>query len=145
MMFAKIKYKNVCNLGYDIIKKYLPYICKYKELHRGYPGDLTEEQWILILDKIIFAFVFQIYSDRNERTKLEKKLIKELILDKYGDVREFLLESPDPLFIPEGDYFVLNNYGWKQDEEKYFYYLEFHKQSQEGLELFGKYLLSLWI
>lgn len=137
------------DLGYDILKSTLPKLVRFKELTNGTPACLTKEQWTEILDKIIFSFVLEIYIDYNDTTKLEKKLCKELIIDKYGDVREYLLETPKVLLVPHPEnstHFMLNPEGWIEDKKlKETYDILIKSRSRlEGFELFGKYLLNLW-
>ncbi len=62
-----------------------PRLRVFKEIHRGYPGNLTEEKWNEILDKMVKAFEYinneDLGIDENERglKKYEKReqIIKE--------------------------------------------------------------------
>ena len=48
--------RDTWELDTTITKFILPRLERFKELTNGYPSDLTEEEWDLILDKIIMTF-----------------------------------------------------------------------------------------
>lgn len=64
------------NLDYTIAKFALPRLKRFKELNCGYPGDLTEEKWDLILDDMIYALDF--YQDDDFCTSLDDRAKKGL-------------------------------------------------------------------
>jgi hypothetical protein len=43
----------------------LPRLKRFKEVHKGYPGTLTEDSWIEILDKMILAFEIVLNADES--------------------------------------------------------------------------------
>lgn len=49
----KIDRKELYNLDHTIIEWLVPRLKVFKERTTGYPGDVTEEEWDNILDKII--------------------------------------------------------------------------------------------
>lgn len=49
----KIDRKELYNLDHTIIEWLVPRLKAFKERTTGYPGDITEEEWDNILDKII--------------------------------------------------------------------------------------------
>lgn len=48
-----------------IVEFVLPRLKRFKEIHNGFPGggDMTEQKWEEILDKMIFAFEFYSMKD----------------------------------------------------------------------------------
>jgi hypothetical protein len=51
------------SLDVVISKFILPRLKRFKEVNNGYPGHLTPEGWNEIIDKMIFAFEFNITMD----------------------------------------------------------------------------------
>lgn len=124
----------------------LPRIYQLKKYKQGFPAFFKEqEEWNYILGEIIFACVFTIYNDWDEKSKLEKKLVKELILEPFGDVREFL--SGDIKFKECKDnpeYVQLDSSDIKVDKEKERVNRDLEERAVKGFELLGKYYLNLW-
>lgn len=125
----------------------LPKLVALKDNKQGYPADLTEESWRYVLNEIIFAFMFQTYDDYEEKTKLEKRLVKELIIEPFGDVREYIsgdLHFEDCTDKDKEGYVEVKFDKMKVDEEKRETFMELYKRMQKGFELYGKYYLNLW-
>ena len=66
------------NLDITIAKFVLPRLKRLKQLQNGYPGDLAEEKWDEILDKMIFSF------------------------DKITNDEEIVMEQPQAERVQEG-------------------------------------------
>lgn len=47
------------NLETRLAEHILPRLKRFKQVHTGYPMELTPQEWEIILDKMIFAFEFQ--------------------------------------------------------------------------------------
>jgi hypothetical protein len=54
---------DVCNLDYYLAKKILPALIFFKERVNSHPGEMTFEEWKIILDKMIFSFTSKINGD----------------------------------------------------------------------------------
>jgi len=46
------------SLDYSLAKLIAPRLRKFSEIRRGYPSDMTDKEWQIILDKMIAAFEF---------------------------------------------------------------------------------------
>lgn len=44
----------------------LPRLIRFRDIHGGYPGGLTEQKWIEILDKMIFAFDWSLNHEEDK-------------------------------------------------------------------------------
>ena len=107
-----------------IVRFTLPRLIAYKEMERmGVPMGLSEEDWEVILDKMIYAF-------------------------RCSDDEEF--DSPHTqdeecgLMTSESDekgYSELRTYGLYYDKEKAQIRAD---KTEEGMALFGKYFHGLW-
>jgi hypothetical protein len=124
-----VAYAEVWNLNNYLAAWILPRIHHLKKYKHVYPIDLTFDSWMYILGEIEFACVFMIYDAWDEKTKLERKLVKELILEPFGDVREYLEWKGDKL---------------KVDKQKKAVYHGLYKRMKKGFRLLGKHYLSLW-
>lgn len=51
-------------LDYNIAKFVLPRLKRFREVHAGYPSDLTEEKWIEYLDDMIYAMTVSILEGK---------------------------------------------------------------------------------
>lgn len=51
------------NLDYKIAEFTLPRLKRFKELHNSYPVGLTEEEWIVIIDEMIYSFETTLNED----------------------------------------------------------------------------------
>jgi hypothetical protein len=51
----------------------LPRLKRFKEVQNGYPSNLTEYQWNIILDKMIFAFDWALTHEDKDRSEEEFK------------------------------------------------------------------------
>lgn len=124
----------------------LPRVYQLKKYKQGFPVVFqSQEEWNYILGEIVFACVFSIYSDWDEKTTLEKKLVNELILEPFGDVREYL--SGDFTWNDSENhpgYVELDSSGIKVDKEKEKINRDLEERMIKGFELYGKYYLSLW-
>jgi len=69
------------SLDSTICRFILPRLKRFKEINTGYPSDLEPEEWNLILDKIIFAFEFELL-------KYEWDQNKDDFADKYAKYKE---------------------------------------------------------
>ena len=71
------KYEDVWNLDYTIAHFVLPRLSYLKEIKRGYPADLTVEQWDNYLNRMIRAFEIIVKEDWEiedyEKLQTEKK------------------------------------------------------------------------
>lgn len=47
------------DLRYELARWLLPRLKRFKEIHHGYPSELTEEAWENILKKMILALEFE--------------------------------------------------------------------------------------
>jgi len=67
----------VWNLDTTIAKFVLPRLKRLKEIHHGYPHNLTEEKWEEILETMIKGF--EIYTKRDELnwSQSDSKIIKK--------------------------------------------------------------------
>lgn len=123
----------------------LPRIYQLKKHHMGYPAfSMGEDGWNYILGEIIFACVFTIYNDWDEKTTLEKKLVEELILEPFGDVREYLSGDFKWIKCDNPEYVQLDSCGIKVDKEKERINKVLEERAVKGFELLGKYYLNLW-
>lgn len=52
------------SLDYSLALAILPRLRRFKEVANGTPGDLTEQEWHAILDKMISAFEFSCSEER---------------------------------------------------------------------------------
>lgn len=138
-----IAYVEVWGLEFYLATWLLPRIHHLKHHKVAYPVQLTPESWKYILGEIEFACVYNIYSDWAERTKLEKQLVKELILEPYGDVREYIfgdlnfVDRDDGMVEIKGDKLILD-----KGKKEIYYTLE--ERMRKGFKLIGEYYLNLW-
>lgn len=72
------------NLGYAIVEFALPRLKRFREILAGYPygddmngGEMTQEKWSKILDKMIFAFEWALLTGDNKDVNLPDKVRKE--------------------------------------------------------------------
>ena len=52
------------NFGYEVICFSLPRLKRFREIHNGYPHGMTADEWVAILDKMIFAMEWALQQDR---------------------------------------------------------------------------------
>lgn len=69
--------KETWNLEYEIAKFALPRLKRFKEVTNGYPGDLSEELWDEILDKMIFSLEYITKEFDLELTDISVTQMKE--------------------------------------------------------------------
>ena len=127
--------KDTWNLFAVISQFVLPRLKRFKKLTNGYPIGMTEKQWDVILDKMIFSMDFYVNDGEN---KLFKKY--PFPLKKWDECREDNPEKPGfktykPNYNKEEMKLVNKNI--KESKKIY-------KKIQEGFELFGKYFTNLW-
>lgn len=64
------------SLDFTIAKFVLPRLKKFREIDFGYPGNMSEEEWREILDKMIYAMEFnakdEIIMDKEENEKIQE-------------------------------------------------------------------------
>jgi hypothetical protein len=113
-----------------------PALVQFKEQNCGYPSGVTENEWNIILDKMIFAFsqISSPWEDGDFYTGVDDYVWKPI--DKNGE-----------LTFDESEFFGWEmetgpNHTAKFDVQKYD---EYEQKIQEGCELFGKYLRGLWL
>ena len=78
------------NLDYIIAKFSLPRVKRFKQLSNGFPGDCTEAEWNIIIDKIIYSleaslkdFNGNLYADcfvLEDYEKINKKMDEGFVL-----------------------------------------------------------------
>lgn len=66
---------DIWSLDCTLAKLILPRLKRLREIHCGYPYNLTEEKWNTILDKMIIAFSW--YQSEERWCKKELQEIKE--------------------------------------------------------------------
>lgn len=66
------------NLDYHIAKYSLPRLQRFKELSKAYPPDLTEEQWDIMLDDMIYAMDSLVSLDVSDTEVDEERVSKGL-------------------------------------------------------------------
>ena len=132
---VKVKYHDydTWSLDHTLAVIILPGLKQLKATQHGHPGDVDENQWYEILDKMIFAF--------------------DEIANDYPGEEAFRSGTADYVFVkvnaegnedPEGKYRRWDhgpNHTLSVDFESRKAYDD---RIQEGLNLFGKYYRSLW-
>ena len=86
----KIKSKELWNLDYTIIEWLLPRIKAFKEQTEGYPGDMTWDEWMSVLDRIITgleAYTAERDWDNNLSKAENLELDKEFYSQKTTEFR----------------------------------------------------------
>lgn len=116
------------------------------ELKEDWKGEYkeAEEKWNAILDEVIFALEYILYSDM----MLSKKEAKEFER-KYGDVWAKIEKNKhEPLEIT-----ILEEDGTERKSKMFdgkpFYHdreleAQFEKRRDEGLKLFSEYIMAMW-
>lgn len=133
----------VWNLNFYLSKWILPRVHYLKKHSVSHPVDLDPQTWYYLLGEIEFACLFNSYEDWSETTKLEKRLIKELILEPYGDIREYL--SGDFTWKDRDDGLCeLDSSNVVADEEKKELYETMYERMVKGTKLIGEYYFNLW-
>ena len=112
----------------------LPMLKQYKETTHGYPGDLTEQLWDEILDKMIWSF------DQHNRDEPDEPIL---------DMGEYLGSTEIDRAVGEIKMVkTLSKWSkqntqeeidkWKVDYKAYVERLD------EGFQLFGKWFRNIW-
>ena len=60
---SKVTISELWGLDYTLAKYILPRLIKFKENAEGYPADITWEEYLIILDKMIWSFDYIIKSE----------------------------------------------------------------------------------
>ena len=68
--------KDTWNLDYTIAEFALPRLRRFKEVTNGYPGELSEELWDEILDKMIFSLEYTVKEFRMEDEYTDLEFLK---------------------------------------------------------------------
>lgn len=87
----KIKPEELWNLDLTIVEWLLPRIKAFKEQTDGYPGDITWDQWMSILDRIITgleAYTAERDWDNNLSTEKNLEIDKEFYHNKRIEFKE---------------------------------------------------------
>jgi len=134
----------VWGLNSSLSRYLLPRLVRLRKRLVGYPVNLTKETWNYILGEMIFACTFFAYQDWAEETELEKKLIKELIIDEYGDVREYLSGGFEWTGSDKDGYVAIYYSGVKVNQERKKVYDELYIRTIKGFCLLGEYAMNLW-
>ena len=77
---SKITYSELWGLDFTLAKYILPRLIKFKENAEGHPSDITWEEYLIILDKMIWSFSYIIkeeYSSTLEDYEKEDKRCRE--------------------------------------------------------------------
>lgn len=124
------------NLDNTIAQFVLPRLKHFKENTNGYPGTdeiPTFEKWNEVLDKMIYAFDHIVNEDKYDEEKQKRHQVD--FLEMYSFERQ---EDGSSLMVetPKYNKQAMENYRNEQIEDR--------KRIDEGLQLFGKYFLSLW-
>lgn len=113
------------SLDYTLAMIIHPALVAFRANHCGYPGSITPEEWIDILDKMIYAF--------------------GSILNYYELESEYISGEPDWIITPNEDggetWEVGPDDTWTVNTEKM---KELNTKIQDGLDLFAKYYRDLW-
>ena len=124
--YVKIDRWDTWSMDYTLGLIILPMLKQLKADKHGHPGDLTEKQWDVIMDKMIWSF--------------------EQVVEFYPD-SQFWLVKPELDWdaVCEVNENGLRGFKWKQEGKlDKRGYTKHHKKIDEGLELFGKYYRALW-
>lgn len=84
------------NLDYTIAKFALPRLKRFKELHSGYPNGMTEEEWGLIIDKMIKSL--ELIIEDMETVGVLKNVFGDELYDAIRKKDEEILEGLDLFF-----------------------------------------------
>lgn len=124
--------RDIVNLDYAVAKFVLPRLKAYKKASQGHPSTLTWEEWLAILDKMIWAFEYigdehsNKYIPKKARlTSRQTKLILPWNRSKASSKETAAAEAKFKLFC-------------EADEAN-------QLRCQEGLDLFGKWLRGIWL
>jgi len=123
------------DFGFEMVKeiypKYLQFYNGVKRNQHAYPGDLNSmEEWIAILDEILFAFEYTIVEDDDNRKAFR-------FYKKWG------LENPHEKIEKNRT----KTHFYRDDYELYYNVklaMKYGERRMKGFELFGKYLLGMW-
>jgi hypothetical protein len=123
------------NLYYTFALFILPRLVEFRKLTKAYPPDFeTFEEWVEIIDKMIYAFD-HIANEESYQDEYEKEI--GLTWDGAYELKK----------LPNTEYSEIVQ-GKKYDEEKVNKLREWQKvegeKIDEGLMLFGKYFRALW-
>lgn len=124
------------NLDSTIAQFVLPRLKNFKEHNIGFPGNEeipTFEKWNEIIDKMIYAFDHIVREDEYDEEKQKRHGVDFLEMygfEKQKDGSAIMVETP------KYNKQAMENYRKEQMED--------HRKIDEGLQLFGKYFLSLW-
>ena len=122
-MVNKFSPSELYNLDKSIIEFTLPRLKAFAKMElNGHPVDLTYNEWIITLDKIIFAF-------------------EQMLLDDEGE-DQFTIKEPIIDFIEDGKYFRLVTL--KRGKVKKVLLEKHRAKVREGMLLFSKYWMDLW-
>lgn len=82
----KIDRKELYNLDHTIIEWLVPRLKAFKERTTGYPGDVTEEEWDNILDKIIAGLTaYKAERPWDENLSKQENLDQDKVFYKQQD------------------------------------------------------------
>ena len=70
---SKITISELWGLDYTLAKYILPRLIKFKENAEGYPSGITWEEYLIILDKMIWSFDYIIKSEYSRNYEEYKK------------------------------------------------------------------------
>lgn len=62
---SKITINELWGLDYTLAKYILPRLIKFKDNAEGYPSDITWEEYLVILDKMIWSFDYIVKKEYN--------------------------------------------------------------------------------
>lgn len=99
------------------------------EVHHGYPGELTDEEWINILKKMSKSF----RNADDDKTEFHNPYEEE-----YLNTLDFDVETCE-LTCTADEELEKNYYDFEKQKEEFM-----RKSLDEGMQLFNKYFYALW-
>lgn len=82
-----------------------PMLQHFRDTHDGYPGDLTEESWNVILDRMIFLLTEMDEDTCSQQNALWKGKDKDKAFEREMDIRKYRDACKDEFFRLFSKYF----------------------------------------